>query len=360
MDEKIARLQALYGASLDGFLAFAGGVPVYLNPAARQFLGEGGPDALAPDAALPALLASAGAVAELPGGRFLVSVSEFPDAEIQMICLSPADGRASDPDLERLWASLRDSLATQRLAADNLFRQDAGAAETREMYRAMFYHNYYRALRSLDALTELIALEQGRLSIQPAELELRGFCEKLLGTVGALLGRRGPRLRLEAPRERLWVMGDAARLEQLLLQLLSNSLRFTPEDGQVRLELVCSGDTVILSVVDSGCGISPERLSVLFGREQPNALAAGPGNGLGLRLARALAELHGGSLLLESAPGKGCQARLRLPLLRKEAPEAPNRLRSPDIPYQAGGLERYLTALSTALTWRSYTDKFLD
>ena len=106
-----------------------------------------------------------------------------------------------------------------------------------------------------------------------------------------------------------------AAVEQMLYHLLSNALKFTPAGGTVTVELKKSGETLRLTVSDTGCGIPPERMAHLFdGCFQPGHPSPAPyGLGLGLPLCRAIAEKHGGSITVESAPGKGSRFMVTLP-----------------------------------------------
>jgi CheY-like chemotaxis protein len=120
----------------------------------------------------------------------------------------------------------------------------------------------------------------------------------------------------------LWTTGDAARLQQIVWNLLSNAIKYTPPGGQVTVDVLGGNDRAEIRVVDTGIGIRPEFLPDLFERfRQASALTTRRhgGLGLGLSIARHLAELHGGSIQAWSAgEGKGATFTVQLPLRRDE------------------------------------------
>jgi signal transduction histidine kinase len=112
------------------------------------------------------------------------------------------------------------------------------------------------------------------------------------------------------------VRADAARLRQALDNLVSNALLHSPEDGEVVLRARLVGEAVLLSVTDTGVGISPEDQRRIFDpgvRLDAGKPGAGLGLGLGLAIAKAIAEAHRGTLTLDSAPGRGATFTLALP-----------------------------------------------
>jgi signal transduction histidine kinase len=132
-----------------------------------------------------------------------------------------------------------------------------------------------------------------------------------------LLQVRGQRLELALPNAPIWVYGDHRRLEQALLNLLSNAHKFSADGAAVRLSVVAQEDDVAWSVTDNGPGISEEDRARLFERfftVATDASSAGAGTGLGLPIAWAIALAHGGAIEVESAPGQGSTFTLRVPL----------------------------------------------
>jgi len=128
---------------------------------------------------------------------------------------------------------------------------------------------------------------------------------------------RGQVLELESV-EPARVEGDAERLTQLVLILLDNAIRYTPSPGRITLGLRRIDHTVEISVRDTGVGIGPEDLPRVFERfyrADPARSRDAGGTGLGLPIARWIAEQHGGDLSLRSTPGRGTTAMIRLPLL---------------------------------------------
>ncbi|MCS6911517.1 MAG: cell wall metabolism sensor histidine kinase WalK, partial [Anaerolineales bacterium] len=129
--------------------------------------------------------------------------------------------------------------------------------------------------------------------------------------------QKGVALRVEAERNLPAVNGDEIRLLQVLSNLVSNALRYTPAGGQIVLSATMNGDRqVALSVRDTGPGIAPEDLPFIFNRfYRADKARAGEGgeSGLGLAIAKALAEAHGGALTVQSVLGQGSTFTLQLP-----------------------------------------------
>src|SRR4029079_13089964 len=116
-------------------------------------------------------------------------------------------------------------------------------------------------------------------------------------------------LSLKLDGESITVSGDAARLRQVIDNLVSNAIKFTPERGEIGVAVLCRGPEVEVSVHDNGIGIAPERLTQIFERFEQAAADPGgarrqAGLGLGLGIARHLVEIHGGRIEAES-PGSG-------------------------------------------------------
>jgi signal transduction histidine kinase len=150
-------------------------------------------------------------------------------------------------------------------------------------------------------------------------LQLRRFDARLVAESAAtalapLLEARRQRLELRLPPRPVWVYADRRRVEQVLLNLLSNAHKFSPDGAPVRLTVAARGGDVVWSVADEGPGIAPADRARLFERF---FTGGGPehraGTGLGLPIALAIARAHGGGVEVESTPGSGSTFGLRLP-----------------------------------------------
>ncbi|HLB19911.1 MAG TPA: HAMP domain-containing sensor histidine kinase, partial [Gaiellaceae bacterium] len=113
------------------------------------------------------------------------------------------------------------------------------------------------------------------------------------------------------------VIGDRQRLAQVIDNLLSNALKFTPANGSVGVSVIARENTALIEVADSGLGISPadqKKLFTRFFRTEKAIRKAIQGTGLGLSIVKAIVEGHGGEITVESAEGKGATFRVTLPL----------------------------------------------
>jgi YD repeat-containing protein len=131
-------------------------------------------------------------------------------------------------------------------------------------------------------------------------------------------------------------MGDETRLHQALSNLLNNAARYTPDGGEIEVSLATDGDEAVLRVRDNGIGIRGEDLQRIFEAFTQADRIPGrlhEGLGIGLTLARQLAEMHGGTIRARSAgPDAGSEFELRLPLARREPDPAPDPTRAGPVP----------------------------
>ena len=169
----------------------------------------------------------------------------------------------------------------------------------------------------INDILDLTKIEAGHLKIDDEDGDLRDLLESCERLVADLARRRGIALRVTAPTERVWLRADQRRLKQIVLNLLSNALKFTPQGQEVAVTTERSDDGALrIRVADSGIGMTADEIekALLPFQQIDNVFTRRyPGTGLGLTLSKSLTELHGGQLVIESTPGRGTTATIHLP-----------------------------------------------
>jgi signal transduction histidine kinase/DNA-binding response OmpR family regulator len=173
-------------------------------------------------------------------------------------------------------------------------------------------------LNLINDVLDLSKIDAGKMKLELRPFAVAELFAEAQTTIAPLLGRREQRLRLDVADGLPAVTADAFRVKQVLLNLLSNAHKFTPDGGVIRLEArLRDPETVLLSVIDTGPGIQPEYQQVIFEefRQADSGLTREfEGTGLGLTICKRLVELHGGQIWVESEYGHGAAFCLVLPL----------------------------------------------
>jgi signal transduction histidine kinase len=167
--------------------------------------------------------------------------------------------------------------------------------------------------RLMDDLLDIERILSGKLRLQREPLDIAKTARE---AVAAFTGNPGLNRQLELSTERVCVDGDAARLTQVLTNLVGNAVKYTPAGGRIRVEVRAEGGDAVISVADEGFGISPRLLPLVFDlyvqADRTIPLARG-GLGVGLSLVRRLVELHGGSVrAMSDGEGRGSTFIVRL------------------------------------------------
>lgn len=229
--------------------------------------------------------------------------------------------RESRDDMVSVLAhDLRTPLSTLSMVTSRLKKNravlEAATSETQVLTRSVA-----RIEGLLRSLVDCTRLESGNLRMQAERCELAAIIATAVEAIRATAGERA--VHFEKPDNASFdVIGDAARLRQVVDQLLSNAVKFTPDRGAVIARIEKSAHEVIVSVSDSGSGISPDKTEAIFvpSWEVPaEERTSGQGPRLGLYVARGVVEAQGGRLWVESAPGQGSTFSFSLPRADAEA-----------------------------------------
>jgi len=173
----------------------------------------------------------------------------------------------------------------------------------------IMYNNAMRLLRLINELLDLVRLDSGVMRIRRAEAPLIPFLEGIVNSVSHMATQRDLKfaaLLPEEPARKIFI--DRDKLEKIILNLLFNSFKFTPEGGTVELEAALEGQRLTLTVRDTGKGIAEADLPRVFDRfwqAEASATRKYQGVGIGLALVKELAEAHGGSVSIESKVDQG-------------------------------------------------------
>jgi len=196
--------------------------------------------------------------------------------------------------------------------------QTAGPMENQRYleYAEIIHSSGVHVLSLVNDLLDLSKLDAGKLELQVEQVEILKIIIDCVRLVGAQATREhiGISVHVFDGVDRL--CGDSKRLRQMLLNLLSNALKFTPVGGEVTIDVFRRGEDVAIAVSDNGIGIRAEDIPKVlepFGQVESEMSHKHPGTGLGLPLTKELAELHGGSLTMESNIDVGTTVTIILP-----------------------------------------------
>jgi PAS domain S-box-containing protein len=258
-------------------------------------------------------------------GAFLrdISVRRQADEELRRARdAAEAAARAKSEFLANMSHELRTPLNGVLGYAQLLLRDPQLTASQREGIETIAGCGSY-LLELINDVLDLSRIEAGRLATDPQPTDLRELVADLERVIGPAAGRKGLSLQLEvAPPIPALVMLDARHLRQVLLNLVGNAIKFTAQGG-VRVSLAPAPDgRLLVAVADTGPGIAPEHLGVIFDAfRQTQAGAAAGGTGLGLTISQRLVRALGGAIEVESTVGVGSRFSFTL-ALRPAGPDA--------------------------------------
>ncbi|HEY3256630.1 MAG TPA: ATP-binding protein [Polyangiaceae bacterium] len=206
----------------------------------------------------------------------------------------------------------------------------AGTLKPDEQARAVdtILRNAKQQARLIEDLLDVSRIISGKLSLSLSALDLKQVVEATIEAATPAALAKGLRVSAEFASDAQEISADALRLQQVIANLLNNSIKFCEPGGQIVIRTQVEGRRVLLRVTDDGRGIAAEFLPLLFERFRqaghPVARARGSGLGLGLAIARYLVEAHGGAITAESpGEGQGATFTVSLPLLSAGGSQAP-------------------------------------
>jgi PAS domain S-box-containing protein len=190
---------------------------------------------------------------------------------------------------------------------------------TRERALETIERNAQAQVQLIDDILDVSRIIRGKLRLNVRPVELAPVIEAAIDSVRPAAEAKGIRLQVVLDRAAGPVSGDPDRLQQIVWNLVSNAIKFTPKEGRVQVILSRANSHLEIEVIDTGQGIAPEFLPYVFDRfrqADPTTTRTHGGLGLGLAIVRHLVELHGGSVKAESSgTGEGAIFRVTLPLL---------------------------------------------
>lgn len=184
---------------------------------------------------------------------------------------------------------------------------------TRQRYMGIVTDETHRLEQIIGDLLDLARLEGGGMTLRRERADIEQLFNRVAARHERDLRSRGITLTMRVDAAAKSVIGDADRLEQALQNLAANALRHTPPGGQIRLTADKQASDVVLTVSDNGPGIPSEHLSLIFNRfykADASRKAAGGGSGLGLSIAKAIVERHGGTIAARNSDGAVFEIRL--------------------------------------------------
>src|SRR5262249_7430862 len=248
-------------------------------------------------------------------------VTERKQAEAALV----EESRRKDEFLAMLAHELRNPLAAIANAVHLLLRP--GAEHLVDWCKEIIDRQVKHLARLVDDLLDVSRVTRGKIHLQVQRVDLAGLVRSAIAAVRPLIEERKHDLRVRIEPERIAMEADPTRLEQILVNLLTNASKYTESGGRIELAARREAGRVLIQVRDTGIGIAPEllpRVFDLFSQGDRTLARSEGGLGIGLTMVSKLVEMHGGTVRVDSSgPGRGSTFTVDLPALIEEPSTQP-------------------------------------
>jgi PAS domain S-box-containing protein len=234
--------------------------------------------------------------------------------------------RRKDEFLAMLSHELRSPLAPIANAVQMLRLQKDTESLVQRQSRAIIERQMAHLQQLLDDLLDVSRITTGMVQLRQIPVTVSEIIEGATETVRPMIEQRRQEFTVSVPYEPIWLHADAARLEQVIVNLLTNAAKYTDEAGQIWLTVEAEGPECVVRIRDNGVGITKKLLPCIFDlfTQADRSLDRSQGGlGIGLALVKRLTELHGGRVEVQSKLKKGSEFIVRLPIVEGETPESP-------------------------------------
>jgi PAS domain S-box-containing protein len=223
---------------------------------------------------------------------------------------------------------LRTPLTAIKGSVDNMLDGITGPLNEKQgRYLSRIKSNADRLTRLINNILDLSRIEAGKIDLRPANFSVVPLAKEVAEVLRAVAAEKLISLEVTSPDDGVNAWADRDKVTQVLMNLIGNAVKFTPEHGKVTVGVERNGnDWVQVSVADTGPGIVPEEGNKIFAKFYQIAQAANQktkGTGLGLAISKALVEMHGGKIWVESEIGRGCTVSFTLPVRQPFKLEVP-------------------------------------
>ena len=263
-------------------------------------------------------------------------------------------------EFSAIFSSLKSSMSNIKFssACISVLAENEGNEKLLE-YVCSLNRSYYRIKRTIDNYNTLSGLSDGTLPFFPEPTDITELCRSTIDTLNTLMDKQDVRISFNAePHTR--IMADRALIQQLLLNLISNSISHSHRNGRISVSLLRTDAYLIIAVDDNGSGIPHEELSRVFDRYRYDVNLSQPqGPGLGLAVVKGIAELHKGTLIVES---RGVDMGTSVRVMLSYDIQAPGRksFSAPTEDYDERSMPNILTGLSDCLNAECYSEMLED
>lgn len=331
----------------------------FMNPAARRALGRdetGRPaSSLFPQYVLQSQATEFVTSATIAGKHAIITVTSLAAFRLYTLSFDRDDAPAPTP----VFAPQLSTLASFRLVLDYFTRYCEGKNDEKlERYTAELASCFFRINRWSSNAATLAALLNGTLPFLPVAVDLRELFENVTDGVRFFAEKRGINILLELPEGKLIYVLDPNLIEQMALNILSNSLSHCQSGDHIRIVIGSSGSSLFIAFNDTGSGIPADKLAAIFHsyQQRDNVPDADSGAGFGLAVSLGIAEMHGGTIIAESSEKNGTSIRVLL----SAGIRSTGQLKSEPPAYQTQQNTALLTGLADYLDTSDFQAKLLD
>ena len=240
--------------------------------------------------------------------------------------------RQKDEFLAVLAHELRNPLAPLKNALQ-ILRLAGGRKEVAEKALDMMERQIDQLVRLVDDLLDVSRITHGKIVLDKHRVELKEILNAAIETALPGIQSAHHQLEINLPPEPIFIDGDKARLTQIFGNIINNATKYTPENGKITISATVQGDAATVTVTDTGVGVSPELMPIIFDmfvQVNDSKSRSQGGMGVGLALVHKLVALHGGSVSVQSeGVGKGSTFTVTLPVAKRET-DMPSREALPD------------------------------